>query len=348
VRRRGLPIVLLLALAGAIAVTATASKRTLDKQSARVVGIPSGDSLLVKIGKAKKASRIHVLGVHTPAGSSCYAPQALAETRGLLAAKQVTLVGDVKNGEYVSLANGQDLGLALIQRGAAEVDHWSKTFARLPQYAGAQEDAERGGTGMWRACAADIEVSMSGPDSGFPGQNLQYDVAVKNDGPLAAKTVKLFLRPGAYQETLASAKTPDGAACAQQTWMAVCTLQDIPAGTTVHVAAVMRGSKFGIMSGRAEAALVGCVDAHCGDAPLLDPNLDSNRAAVITLLPGGGYERACEKSYVGVCIPLPPPDLDCEDFLPLRNFPVDHSLPNSDPHNLDGNGNGIACEAEDY
>lgn len=347
VKRRGLFIVMLLALAGGITVTATASRRGAEKHTARVVGAPSPDTLLVRIGKAKKGTRIHVLGIRAPALGSCYGGAALAQTRALALAKQVLVSGDAKSGAYVTLPTGQDLGLLLVNQGAAQVDP-AAAFKRLPQYAGAQQAAEEGGVGMWHDCAADVYVSMTGPETGFPGQNLSYDVAVTNAGPLTAKTVKLFLRPGAYNETLASAKAPDATACAQQTWMAICTLQSIPPGTTVHVAAVMRGSRFGIMSGRAEVALEGCIAANCADAPLLDPNLDNNRAAVITLLPGGGYEKACDKSYPTVCIPLTPPDLDCEDFLPLKNFPVRHDFPDADPHHLDGNGDGIACEAEDY
>jgi endonuclease YncB( thermonuclease family) len=346
VKRRGLFIVLLLALAGGITFTATASRRGVEKHTARVVGAPAADTLLVKIGKAKKAARVRVLGIRAPSVSSCYGGAALAQARSLALAKQVVLAGDVKNGAYVTLPTGQDLGLLLVTQGAAQVDP-AAAFKRLPQYAGAQQAAEQGGVGMWHECAADVYVSMTGPDSGFPGQNLSYDVAVTNAGPLAASSVKLFLRPGAYNETLASAKAPD-VTCAQQTWMAICTISSIAPGATVHVAAVMRGSRFGIMSGRAEVALEGCIAAKCAGAPLLDPNLDNNRAAVITLLPGGGYEKACDKSYPSVCIPLTPPDLDCEDFLPLKNFPVRHDVPDADPHHLDGNGDGIACEAEDY
>jgi len=40
-----------------------------------------------------------------------------------------------------------------------------------------------------------------------------------------------------------------------------------------------------------------------------------------------------------VCIPPPPPDLDCKD-IPYRNFKV---LP-PDPHRLDRDGDGIGCE----
>jgi len=47
----------------------------------------------------------------------------------------------------------------------------------------------------------------------------------------------------------------------------------------------------------------------------------------------------CDPSYPGVCIPPPPPDLDCAD-IPYRNFRV---LP-PDPHHFDGNHDGIGCE----
>ncbi len=47
----------------------------------------------------------------------------------------------------------------------------------------------------------------------------------------------------------------------------------------------------------------------------------------------------CDPSYPTVCIPPPPPDLDCKD-IPYRNFQV---LP-PDPHRFDGDHDGIGCE----
>jgi micrococcal nuclease len=49
----------------------------------------------------------------------------------------------------------------------------------------------------------------------------------------------------------------------------------------------------------------------------------------------------CDPAYPTVCIPSPPPDLDCGD-IPHRRFTV---LP-PDPHRFDGNDNdGIGCES---
>jgi micrococcal nuclease len=47
----------------------------------------------------------------------------------------------------------------------------------------------------------------------------------------------------------------------------------------------------------------------------------------------------CSPSYPGVCIPPPPPDLDCGDVA-YRRFQV--LAP--DPHNFDGDHDGIGCE----
>lgn len=50
-------------------------------------------------------------------------------------------------------------------------------------------------------------------------------------------------------------------------------------------------------------------------------------------------EGNCDPSYPDVCIPPPPPDLQCAD-VPFRNFRV---LP-PDPHHFDGNRDGRGCE----
>lgn len=55
----------------------------------------------------------------------------------------------------------------------------------------------------------------------------------------------------------------------------------------------------------------------------------------VPLLPADG---ACDVSYPGVCIPSPPPDLDCAD-IPHRRFAVLRP----DPHRFDGDRDGVGC-----
>jgi len=47
----------------------------------------------------------------------------------------------------------------------------------------------------------------------------------------------------------------------------------------------------------------------------------------------------CDSAYPTVCIPPPPPDLDCKDIT-YRKFKV----LSPDPHNFDADGDGIGCE----
>ncbi|MBI5285328.1 MAG: thermonuclease family protein [Chloroflexi bacterium] len=48
----------------------------------------------------------------------------------------------------------------------------------------------------------------------------------------------------------------------------------------------------------------------------------------------------CDPSYPDVCIPSPPPDLDCSQ-ISERNFRVI----GADPHKFDGNHDGVGCES---
>jgi len=50
--------------------------------------------------------------------------------------------------------------------------------------------------------------------------------------------------------------------------------------------------------------------------------------------------EGCEPSYPTLCIPPPPPDLDCVD-MPFSDFPV---FP-PDPHALDTDHDGTGCES---
>lgn len=54
----------------------------------------------------------------------------------------------------------------------------------------------------------------------------------------------------------------------------------------------------------------------------------------------GGGDADCDPSYPTVCIPPPPPDLNCGD-IEHRDFVVD----GDDPHRFDGDGDGVGCES---
>lgn len=81
--------------------------------------------------------------------------------------------------------------------------------------------------------------------------------------------------------------------------------------------------------------------ARTAEAGLWAPKpLPAPGATPLTLI-GGQQITRCDPSYPGVCIPPGPPDLDCGDITE-RRFVV---LP-PDPHNFDGNHDGIGCVSD--
>lgn len=61
--------------------------------------------------------------------------------------------------------------------------------------------------------------------------------------------------------------------------------------------------------------------------------------AVVLFVTGCGVLGNCHPGYEGVCIPPPPPDLNCDD-IEFRNF----KIVGTDPHGFDGDNDGIGCE----
>jgi hypothetical protein len=57
-------------------------------------------------------------------------------------------------------------------------------------------------------------------------------------------------------------------------------------------------------------------------------------------LPATEEEPVCDPSYPTVCIPSPPPNLNCND-ISARNFEV----LSPDPHGFDPDNDGIGCES---
>jgi len=72
-----------------------------------------------------------------------------------------------------------------------------------------------------------------------------------------------------------------------------------------------------------------------GPAPSAQPSPSPSLAPS----PSPSPRANCDPSYPTVCIPPPPPDLDCGD-IPYRNFPVKQP----DPHRFDSDKDGVGCE----
>ena len=66
----------------------------------------------------------------------------------------------------------------------------------------------------------------------------------------------------------------------------------------------------------------------------------SSAASFVPFVAGGHQPGECEPSYPTICLPPPPPDLDCPE-IPYTDFLV---VP-PDAHGLDRDEDGIGCES---
>ncbi|MFZ0544561.1 MAG: SH3 domain-containing protein [Candidatus Promineifilaceae bacterium] len=110
----------------------------------------------------------------------------------------------------------------------------------------------------------------------------------------------------------------------------------VPGESTVTVLAYAEnGSWFNIRLSNGRSGWIGATITE----PVGGWELDEVNTAATVPAPPPTPQNNCDPAYPTVCIPSPPPDLDCRD-IPYRSFTV---LP-PDPHLFDGNGNGLGCE----
>jgi uncharacterized repeat protein (TIGR01451 family) len=341
---RLLSILALVALALAVSDAAPATKA--GALQGRVLRVISGDTLDVRLDGGA-VDRVRVLGVVAPRAGSCFSHAATATTRALAGGRRVTLVSGSRRLAYVDVAGQGDLGRLLVDRGAAQVDSWGRGFSRFVPYVPVQQRAERANRGMWRACAADVAVTLEAPQDARPGDEVTYLAHVTNLGPLPATRVALELRPP--DSAVLGAVSSTGGKCADRGWLATCAFGTIPRGTTVTGKFTVRLTTAGLASTRVATRFVSCLRAGCARRPLHDSNLENNATAALTIVTTGGPggKLGCHPSYPTVCSPPPPPDLNCAD-IPFRNFRVLRDIPDADPHDLDGNHDGIGCTFDDY
>lgn len=76
---------------------------------------------------------------------------------------------------------------------------------------------------------------------------------------------------------------------------------------------------------------------------VLDPYSAVDTGAGSSSGPRGIVGGGCDPGYAGGCVPPYPPDLDCAD-VKGRGIPTPVRVLGSDPHRLDGDGDGLGCE----
>jgi micrococcal nuclease len=361
-RRRVVLILLALAAAGTIAVVADATRGS--GTSGLVTAVTAGDTLQVKLANGKSQT-VRVLGVVAPRTGACYATEAADATRTLAVGKTVRLSGTGATA-YVTLPDGTDLGRALVDGGFAQVDAWGPSFSRFASYVPLQQAAETANKGIWGACAADVSVTLtSNPDTVGVGGRIVYTATVANAGPLPAPDVSLDARAPDGTPFDTAAGVSAHTSCTAHGWYATCDLATIPPGGSVVATFDATAKKESVVSASAVVRLSGCGRAACGQTPIQDTNLANDRVGVFTtIVPAGApvtgvphklpldhwvENSYCDPHYPTVCIPSPPPKIDCAD-LSFRAFKTIHypAVNTPDPNALDNDFDGVGCTFNDY
>ena len=126
-------------------------------------------------------------------------------------------------------------------------------------------------------------------------------------------------------------------------------------GVNVNIELVQRGAaapyfyrgERGRYAGRLMAAVASAKAVRHGlwkacPGTVLDPDraIDTGQSGPPTTTPPPTSK--CDPNYAGGCVPPYPPDVDCADIRALEIAPV--RVTGSDPHGLDGDGDGYGCE----
>jgi endonuclease YncB( thermonuclease family) len=258
-----------------------------------VVGVQGGDRLVVRLASGR-LERVAVLGIAAPAAGACAASAAAAETRRLTSGKHVALVADAtgpaRDGAgrllaYVGLSGGLDLGRVLLDRGLAQIDAWGRPFGRFLAYVPVQRSAEAAARGIWRACAADVSVTVTAaPGRVAVGDRIAYTAVVRNRGPLTARGVALELRPSRASplHSVASAAGP----CVPRGWLATCSFASLPPGAAVTATLVAEAATAGPAWARGVARFPWCVRARCGATPLRDADTANDEQIGLKIVQG--------------------------------------------------------------
>ena len=337
----GVPVLL------AIAIVAVAGARGPAAKRGVVTKVVDGQTFLVRLSSHKQLN-VRLAGVVAPRGSDCGASTATSRLRALLLRKKVTLAPAGSGRWYAAVGGTSDVGRALIADGIAQVDSWGPTFGRFPDYAETDQLAQSTARGMWKSCVADVSATVQPAKQLYAtGANASFAVAVSNTGPLAAPNVTLDVRPPTGSSFVSL--QPTSGTCTSEAWHATCALGTLAPKGSANVDVVVTTAANGVIATRAFVKFGWCVRSPCGGTPVGDSNRQNDVAGGFAAVGSADQPLPvlCDPSYPGVCIPPPPPRLECND-IPFKNFQVLHTTPTSDPQHLDNNFDNVGCTFDDY
>lgn len=292
---------------------------------ARVAGHVDGDTISVTAGG--RTYTLRLVGVDTPetrhpsVGVECFGPQASAFTRTLIpVGTTVWLTRDVSDtdryGRLLRFVWRQSatssytmVNEELVRNGYAVVSTYPPDVAMVDTFLAAERAARADNIGLWPACGgADTPATPLSPSATRTPTLTRTPSATRTPTltrtPSATRTPTLTRTPSATR-TPTLTRTPSATRTPSLTATATRTPATVAAATSTPSAVAT-----GELTVTAAASVIATATA------------------------------VCDPAYPTICLPPPPPDLNCSDITE-RSFTV--LAP--DPHKFDRDGNGVGCES---
>jgi micrococcal nuclease len=318
-----------------------------DAEPATVVSVTDGDTIRVSL-EGSPDTPVRLIGINAPETGECFAEEA---ARGLSdLAPEGTAIGMTRDVSEVDefgrllrylWRGGMSVNEEMVRRGLATARRYPPDTAMAETLERAQDEARESQLGLWGpdVCGtrSDAGLSILAVEYDAPGddsQNLNQEwVEIRNDGAgpvdLTGWEIKDESAGNRY-------RFPAGFTLAPDETVTVRSGCGDDFGTELFWCSVGAA----IWNNDGDTAFltdpngnIHAVESYQGEAE----STAEEPPPPLGLIGGGGD---CEPSYPDVCIPSPPPDLDCGQ-ISHRRFRV---LP-PDPHGFDGNEDGVGCES---
>ena len=316
-------------------------------ETVSVSSISDGDTIGVEFPDGT-IDTVRLIGVNSPEAGECwYEESGLAIASLAAVGDQIGMTPDTTDRDQFGRllrylwVGGMSINEELVRRGAAISRRYPPDTAMAARFEAAQQDAQTNAFGLWApdACgpAASARLTVTGVEYDAPGDdntnlNEEY-IEIRNAGSNLVDMTGWGIRDESSSNRYSF---PVGYV--------------IAAGETITIYSGC-GDNFG--SFLYWCSVGSAVWNNDGDSVfIVDPsgNIHASRSYVgntttsttTTTQPTAttsGRGGNCDPSYPTVCIPPPPPDLDCGEI----SF-TDFSVTGSDPHGFDGDNDGVGCE----
>lgn len=322
-----------------------------DADEATIVAIIDGDTISVLLANGS-TEKLRLIGINTSETGECFADEAASVLAALTpAGSKVGLTSDQTDRDqfdrllrYVWVG-GMSVNEEMVRRGAAIARRYAPDVRYADRLEAAQQEASALLLGLWGP-------SVCGPasDATLEIVEIYFDAPGDDNNNLHGEWVSIR-NGGANVADLTGWTLKDESASHRYGFPAAFILS---AGEAVTIYTGC-GDDFGtdlywcntgsaVWNNDGDTAFLLDANGNTHDSLSYAPATTTSLAPLTTTTAKAATTTAasqnCDPSYPTVCIPSPPPDLDCGE-ISHRRFQV----VGSDPHGFDGDNDGIGCES---